>query len=126
MCNQYAWVFVVATGRSGSTTAEAMLDSIPGVLVGGEERTPAVLTICTEAAHIIDRASHRVPPPPPPPPPHPAVSQAAECSDTVLGYIGALENTQNPGNAASPDGLGYRLGGAVSGVSLDRCGELCT
>jgi hypothetical protein len=51
---------------------------------------------------------------------------AAECSDAVLGYIGALENTQFPGNAESPDGLGYRLGDAVSGVSLDRCGELCT
>eukprot|EP00040_Diaphanoeca_grandis_P043548 m.268400 g.268400 ORF g.268400 m.268400 type:complete len:268 (+) comp78342_c0_seq1:188-991(+) len=36
LCHDNKWVFVVATGRSGSTTIMSMLNSVPGMYISGE------------------------------------------------------------------------------------------
>ena len=38
LCDESGWVFIVATGRSKSTTALAMLNAVPGVVMLGEHR----------------------------------------------------------------------------------------
>ena len=46
LCHEHDYVFIISTGRSGSTTAMAMLDSIPGMLVGGELHDSRVMMLC--------------------------------------------------------------------------------
>lgn len=42
-CTDYNWIFVIATGRSGSTSLINNLNAIPGVYIGGENRALRVL-----------------------------------------------------------------------------------
>mmetsp|Transcript_8251 Transcript_8251/g.10770 ORF Transcript_8251/g.10770 Transcript_8251/m.10770 type:complete len:149 (-) Transcript_8251:1950-2396(-) len=36
LCHDYDWVFILGTGRSGSTTILSMINSIPGFYLAGE------------------------------------------------------------------------------------------
>lgn len=49
LCGTYRWVFVISTGRSGSTTMLGMLNSIPGFHIAGEQLDPLELSLCEDA-----------------------------------------------------------------------------
>ena len=38
LCQETGWLFIVSTGRAGSTTALTMLNAVPGAVVSGEHR----------------------------------------------------------------------------------------
>jgi len=48
LCLQHRWLFVLATGRSGSTTMLTMLNAIPGFMLAGEQDNPMEIQLCSE------------------------------------------------------------------------------